>query len=191
MNRIGWNPIQKVCMSRRGVLQCGAAFAAAALQFSNALLAAPHARHSRVLSFYHTHTGESARIEYWANGQYVFETLPEIDRILRDHYSDEIQPMDVRLLDLLHALSIALESSAPIHIISGYRSRATNAMLAARSSGVARHSLHIDGKAIDLRIPRHSLARVRSAALALRAGGVGHYPKADFVHLDICRVRSW
>lgn len=145
----------------------------------------------RILSFYNTHTAESLAIEYWASGRYIAEALPEIDHVLRDHYSGEIQRIDVQLLDLLHALNRTLDSIRPFHIVSGYRSPATNAMLAERGGGVARHSLHLEGKAVDIRIPGRDLSLVRAAALSLQCGGVGFYPKPGFVHVDTGRVRYW
>jgi uncharacterized protein YcbK (DUF882 family) len=146
---------------------------------------------SRRLSFFHTHTGESLSIEYWAQGRHLAGALPEINRVLRDHYSNEVQMTDVKLLDLLHALNRRLDNKNPVHIISGYRSPETNVMLAERGGGVARHSLHLQGKAVDIRIPGRDLSLVRAAALSLQCGGVGFYQKSDFVHLDTGRVRYW
>ncbi len=146
----------------------------------------------RALHFYQTHTGESTRATYFAGGEYLPEGLARIDRALRDHRSGEVHPIDPRLLELLYDLAAALDTREPIHVISGYRSAATNAMLAALSpGGVSPRSLHLQGQAIDLRIPGRSLAALRRAALALRAGGVGSYPGPDFVHVDVGRVRAW
>lgn len=145
----------------------------------------------RALSFYNTHTGESLKTVYWAEGEYVRNSLAQIDFILRDFRNAEIKPIAPRLLDLVHELASVLGNHAPIHIISGYRSPATNAALAARSGGVATHSLHLVGEAIDLRVPGRDLKDVHRAALALRGGGVGYYPHSDFVHVDIGRVRRW
>jgi uncharacterized protein YcbK (DUF882 family) len=111
--------------------------------------------------------------------------------VLRDHRSDEVSPIDTRLLDLLHTLSDKLDTTSQFHVISGYRSPATNAKLAEKSNGVARHSLHMDGLAIDIRLPGRELADVRRAAIALRSGGVGYYPGSNFVHMDVGRVRTW
>lgn len=144
-----------------------------------------------MLRFYNTHTGESLEAAYWAGNGYSRDALEEIARVLRDHRSGETRQIAPRLLDLVHELTSALDSRAAIHVISGYRSATTNAALAARSGGVAKHSLHLVGEAIDLRIPGRELSDVRRAALALRAGGVGYYPRSNFVHVDIGRVRSW
>jgi len=145
----------------------------------------------RALAFYNTHTGESLKTVYWAQGDYFPEALNDIDFILRDFRSGDVKPIAPRLLDVAHELQRMLDSAAPIHIISGYRSPATNAALAARSGGVARHSLHLEGEALDLRLPGRELKDVHRAALALKRGGVGYYPRSNFVHVDIGRVRTW
>lgn len=145
----------------------------------------------RALSFYNTHTGEQLRAVYWAQGEYVPEALAEIDRILRDHRSGDVKPIAPRLLDLAHALRRSLDTDAPLHVISGYRSPATNARLAGMSGGVATHSLHLHGAAMDVRLPGRELRDLHRAALALQGGGVGYYARSDFVHIDIGRVRRW
>lgn len=145
----------------------------------------------RSLQFESLHTGERLTTTYWTRGGYVADELRRIDHVLRDHRSGEVRAIDPRLLDLLAALRNRLESRAPFQVISAYRSPKTNAMLAERSGGVARQSLHTRGLAIDIRVPGRALTAVRDAALALRAGGVGFYPRSDFVHVDVGRVRSW
>jgi uncharacterized protein YcbK (DUF882 family) len=177
-------------LSRRALLR-GAAVTALGLALPSSLRAALAPAAPRALAFRHTHTGESGRVVYFADGAYLAEGLERIDLLLRDHYSGEVKPIDRRLLDLLHALNEALGTDEPFHVISGYRSPATNAMLAARSGGVATHSLHMSAQAVDLRVPGRALAKVREAALALRRGGVGYYPGPDFVHVDVGRVRRW
>jgi uncharacterized protein YcbK (DUF882 family) len=144
------------------------------------------------LAFVHTHTGETLDLVYRQQGQYLTDAMQRIDRLLRDHRTGDIHPVDPALLDLLAGVSDQLGAgSRAFHVISGYRSPATNGMLNARGSGVARQSLHLSGKAIDVRIPGISLARLRDVAQSMKAGGVGFYPKSDFVHLDTGRVRSW
>ena len=145
----------------------------------------------KALSLFNTHTGETIRAAYWENGRCVPDALAGINRVLRDHRSGETHPIDPQLLDLLHALSRKLETRAPFHVISGYRSPTTNAALREQGRGVASGSLHIVGKAIDIRVPGVGLTDLRSSALALGAGGVGYYPRSDFVHVDVGRVRSW
>lgn len=144
------------------------------------------------LSFYNTHTGETCRSVYRANGQYVPDGLKQINWILRDFRSGEVQPMDVTLLDLLSDLHTTLDAKKPLQIISGFRSPATNAQLrSSGSGGVAKKSLHMQAKAIDVRIEGVALHHLRDAAKSLQAGGVGYYPGSNFVHLDVGRVRYW
>jgi uncharacterized protein YcbK (DUF882 family) len=180
--------IDSARVSRRALLKLAAAGAAA---LSAPGLARAAALPERALSFIHTHTGETARIVYWADGAYVPDGLLQVDRVLRDHYSGEVHAMAPALLDLLHDLSERLESHGPYHVISGYRSAATNSTLAARSGGVARRSLHMLGQAIDVRLPGRPLSALRDAALALQRGGVGYYAASNFVHVDIGRIRRW
>jgi len=146
---------------------------------------------SRSLAFDNLHTGEKLNLEYWAQGQYVPEALSSINFLLRDYRNGEIHAIRPELLDLLNALHGRLGSARPFEVISGYRSPATNAMLHARSNGVAAHSLHMEGMAIDIRLSDRDLAALHNEALAMRAGGVGYYPSLDFVHVDVGRVRRW
>lgn len=146
---------------------------------------------SRSLAFQHLHTGEKLNLTYWANGTHIPGALEEINHLLRDFRTAESWPIDPRLLDLLHRLRQTLDTTEPFHIISGYRSPATNKKLAGKSSGVARRSLHMKGQAIDVRLPGRRLRAVHKAAVAQKSGGVGMYPKSNFVHLDVGRVRYW
>lgn len=178
--------------NRRQFLKLGALAAAAGLPPLVTRAAAPDPKApERSLAFYNTHTGESLQTVYWTEGNYLPEALTGINRILRDHRNDAIKDMSVALLDLLYRIHTVSEARQPLHIISGYRSPATNAMLAARSGGVAKHSMHLDGKATDIRIPGRELAQIRRVALMLEGGGVGYYPGSDFVHVDVGRVRQW
>jgi uncharacterized protein YcbK (DUF882 family) len=145
----------------------------------------------KAVALYNTHTGESVNAVYWFRGQYLPEAMSAVDRVLRDHRTDEIKPIDPQLLDLLHAISGELECAHPFSVISAYRSPTTNAFLRFTSRRVAEHSLHMDGKAIDLRIPGWASHAVRRVAVELRMGGVGYYPRSDFVHVDVGPVRYW
>jgi uncharacterized protein YcbK (DUF882 family) len=145
----------------------------------------------RAVALYNTHTGESLDAVYWVRGKYLPEALSAVDRVLRDHRTDEIKPIDPQLLDLLHAISDELECHRPFYIVSGYRSPATNAYLRTVRRGVAEYSLHMDGKAVDLQLPGWANAVVRRVAMELRLGGVGYYPRANFVHVDVGPVRYW
>jgi uncharacterized protein YcbK (DUF882 family) len=146
---------------------------------------------ARQLSFYNTHTEETVTTVYWDGGRLLRDGLAEIDYILRDHRTNEVHGIDPNLLDLLHRLRTGMAYDGPIHVISGYRSPETNAMLAAQGNGVAKNSYHVRGMAIDLRLPGRLLDEVRRAALELARGGVGYYPKSDFVHVDTGPVRAW
>ena len=145
---------------------------------------------TRTLSFYNLHTGESLKSAYF-EGAYVSESLAEIDRIFRDHRNGEVHPIAPRLLDTLFALSSKLGTRKPFEIISGFRSPSTNALLRREGHNVAEHSLHMDGIAVDIRLADRGLSTLRDAALSLKAGGVGYYPRDRFVHVDVGRVRSW
>lgn len=145
----------------------------------------------RTLSFLHLHTGEKLSATYWVEGEYVDESLHALNRLLRDHRSGESHTMDRGLFDLLFSLRESMDSSKPFHVISAYRSPKTNAMLSNKSRGVAKSSLHMQGKAIDIRLPGRDLQQLHKAARALKGGGVGLYTKSDFVHVDTGRVRYW
>ncbi|MBU0681231.1 MAG: DUF882 domain-containing protein [Proteobacteria bacterium] len=146
---------------------------------------------SREISLFNTHTGEKLVVEYCTEGEYTCEALQEINHILRDFRTGEIKPIDPHLLNLLHAITHKIKPGSEIHIISGYRSPATNRALAKKSGAVAKHSLHIDGKAIDFRIPGCELTTLRQVALTMQSGGVGYYAQSNFVHIDTGRVRCW
>jgi uncharacterized protein YcbK (DUF882 family) len=145
----------------------------------------------RALDLYNTHTGEHLKAVYWSDGRYLSSALSDINHILRDHRTEEIHPMDMDLLDLLHTIHQGACSGEPLHIISGYRSPFTNARLREHSGGVARNSLHMQAKAADIRLPGCTLPELRSIAMSLKAGGVGYYPGSDFIHVDVGRVRYW
>ena len=145
----------------------------------------------RSLYLYNLHTGESLKIVYQSQGEYVSEALVDIDYILRDHRTGEIKSIDKRLLDLLHAIGKRLGTQNPFQIISGYRSPSTNAFLRKKSSGVAKGSLHQKGKAVDIRVSDCELPSLRDTAIALKRGGVGYYSISNFVHIDVGRVRYW
>ena len=146
----------------------------------------------RSLSLAHTHTGERITLTYAKAQDYVADALGRLNRFLRDHYSGEIGRMDPALFDLLHRVQEKLGTTGSFEVISAYRCAATNDRLRLKGGGgVARRSLHMDGRAIDVRLPGVPLAELRDAALSLRAGGVGYYPGQQFVHIDTGRVRSW
>ena len=175
---------------RRFCRHLGAGIAAAACGplWTSDLAAAPG---FRALSFQHTHTGESLAIPYVEDGLYVPEALARIDYVLRDHYDGTVHPIDRDLLDILHAVAVETGTRKPFQVVSGYRSPATNEMLRQRGPGVSKNSLHMQGRAIDVRLDDVSTASLREAGLTVARGGVGYYRTADFVHLDTGRFRQW
>lgn len=137
------------------------------------------------------HTGEAFNDVYYANGSYLPDALAEANRVMRDWRTGDEHFIDPGLFDALHTIQLKLEANGPFQVISGYRSPKTNAMLRARSNGVAEHSQHTIGKAVDVRMEGVDLAWLRNAALDVGAGGVGYYPVSNFVHVDTGRVRQW
>lgn len=173
---------------RRHVVFAGAA--------AGALMLAPGAALAsrspvRALSFYHTHTGEKLRVTYAEGGRHIPDALDEVNRFLRDFRSGEAHPMDPKLLDILHHVQQATGGRGPFEIISAYRSPQTNDMLRSSSGGVAQRSLHMVGRAVDVRLRGVNTRQLRQAALELKAGGVGYYSDSDFIHVDTGRVRYW
>jgi uncharacterized protein YcbK (DUF882 family) len=146
---------------------------------------------NRTLSLVSTHTGESLLTQYFEAGQYVVNALNQFSNLLRDHRSGDAHPIDPQLFDLMHKLALRADREPHYEIISGYRSPSTNRLLHSRSKGVATHSLHMEGKAIDVRLVGAPCKQLRDLAMELGGGGVGYYAKSDFVHLDTGRVRFW
>lgn len=145
----------------------------------------------RVVSFYAPATGESIRTAFWAPGNgYLPSAIKEISWVLRDHHNDEFRLFDPRTLDILYAMQLMM-LRPETHIISGYRSPETNALLREESRGVAKNSFHMQARALDVRMPGMSVGQMRRAALSLGAGGVGYYPRSNFVHVDSGPVRNW
>ncbi len=175
--------------SRRNFLK--AATGTAAILLAPTALAKPNQPKERILRLHNLHTGENLKATYWAEGQYLAEEIAALNRVLRDHRSNETYRMDQRLFDMLHVLQQQVDSNGTYHIISGYRSPKTNAMLNRNSSGVAKRSLHMQGRAIDIRLPGVELKHLRQAALNMKAGGVGYYPRSGFIHIDTGRTRFW
>jgi uncharacterized protein YcbK (DUF882 family) len=149
---------------------------------------------TRTLSLYHVHTKESLAITYKKNGRYIPSALEKINYVLRDWRRNETIAIDPKTIDLMWELHADLDSQAPIHIISGYRSASTNAMLKKIGRNVAKQSMHIRGKAIDLYFPDVAVSKIQGSAIVRQVGGVGYYPRSGtsgFVHLDSGKVRYW
>jgi uncharacterized protein YcbK (DUF882 family) len=175
---------------RRSFLKTSAVLASAmgVPAIAKSAVAAPG---ERTLRLFNTHTGETTRSVFWAEGKFIPEGLAELNKLLRDHRNDTVTNMDPQLMMLLERVSSQFGSNKILHVISGYRSPESNQKLAAASNGVAKHSMHMEGKAIDVRLPGLQLADLHKAALAAKGGGVGYYPDSQFVHLDTGRLRHW
>jgi uncharacterized protein YcbK (DUF882 family) len=148
-------------------------------------------REERILSFVNTHTHEHLTTPYFADGAYLDEELRTLDAFLRDYRTGEEHMMDRVLFDILHDLRLATGTKRPFQVISGYRSPQTNAWLRERGTGVAKGSMHVEGRAIDVRLADVRSAVLRDAAIELACGGVGYYEASDFVHVDTGRLRRW
>jgi uncharacterized protein YcbK (DUF882 family) len=145
----------------------------------------------RILSFYHVHTDQKLQVAYAHGRAYDAEALNQVDYFLRDFRTGDIHTIDCRLLDILWKVQNTLCRKGCFEVVSGYRSPATNSALRNRTSGVAKKSLHMKGRAIDVRLPGVATKTLQKYAISLKKGGVGYYPKSDFVHLDTGRFRVW
>lgn len=179
-------------ITRRAILGAFAATTvAAAPTFANAAGFLRGAGDIRRIQMYSGRTGERIDMIYWIEGQYIKDAIKEINYFMRDWRTDDIKNIDPRTVDIMAAAHNLLDVNEPYMLLSGYRSPKTNAMLRARSSGVAKNSLHLRGQAADLRLGSRSVDQVAKAALACRAGGVGRYTGSNFTHMDCGAVRSW
>jgi uncharacterized protein YcbK (DUF882 family) len=184
---------KRIATSRRQFIQLGLGASmgvATALTMPNAYAKAVQNPERRI-AFKNLHTGEKVDTVYWVEGEYLISELSDINSVLRDHRTDEIMQMDTQLLDQLHQLQQTLSTTNPFEVISAYRSPQSNAELNENSSGVAKKSLHMQGRAIDIRLSQVALADLHGAAKSLKAGGVGRYSRSGFIHLDTGTIRSW
>jgi uncharacterized protein YcbK (DUF882 family) len=172
--------------SRRSFLtSLGATTVAAALP------SIAYAGFQRTLSFVHTHTGEKLSATYFSDGQYQPTALARVAFVLRDFRSGDVHQIDPMLLDALHDLQLLSQHDKPYEIISAFRSVKTNKSLRNNSKGVAEHSMHIHGKAVDIRVAGISTKKLRDLAVSMNRGGVGYYPGSNFLHVDTGRLRTW
>jgi uncharacterized protein YcbK (DUF882 family) len=146
---------------------------------------------ARKIAFRNTHTGETFSGVYRVGDKYLPDAFDRINIVLRDFRSNELFPIDPRVIDIIYSVHRMTNHNEPYEILSGYRCPKTNAGLRSNSEGVAKNSLHMTGQAIDLRLPGFDTRKVRSLAVSLKAGGVGYYPKSNFVHMDTGDVRTW
>lgn len=179
-------------LQRRRLLQLGlGAGLSAGLGLPKAWADEPPVDEPRTLAMHNLNTGETLEALYWDKGAYVPDALDAVNKLMRDHRTGELHPIDPKLLDLLVAVHAKTEASGCFELICGYRAPETNAAMHRKSRQVARNSLHIEGMAADVRIAGVPLGHVHMAGLALRGGGVGLYPRSGFVHLDVGPVRQW
>jgi uncharacterized protein YcbK (DUF882 family) len=150
-----------------------------------------HSLSHKALAFKNPHTGDHLQLTYYENGHYVNGALGEISHLCRDHFTGDSYPVDPALLDQMYDLKQTLGINKPFHLVCGYRSPFTNAMLRSQSHAVAKNSLHMQGKAVDIRIEGVDTRVIRDAALAMQRGGVGYYHRDNFIHLDSGDIRSW
>lgn len=183
-------PLTALLCTRRQLLG-GVGLAAAALWGGRPAWALAGPDEPRCLTLHNTHTLESLSVAYATGEHYDDGALAAVDHALRDHRNGETRAIDRQLLDLLHTVALVAGRDPVYEVISGYRSPASNAMLHERSAGVATHSLHMEGRAIDIRLVGCDIARTRDIGLALGRGGVGYYRAPGFVHLDTGRPRTW
>lgn len=179
-------------IDRRKFIRMGLITAASALLSKNAVASAlePEAE-VRELHFYNLYTHEDLKVVYWKDGWYVPDALARIDYIFRDIHNGKVMTIKTDLLDLLFDIRRNVHIDKPFQIVSGYRTPGSNAMLSKQKKGVAKNSLHMYGKAVDIRVPGFSLRSLRREAMKLGRGGVGYYPRSHFVHVDVGKVRYW
>ncbi|MDV6343852.1 MULTISPECIES: DUF882 domain-containing protein [unclassified Nitrosomonas] len=184
------NQLTELDVSRRFFIKTGLS-ACTLLALPAAAYASKPKTTVKQLALLNLHTGERVKSVYWEKGRYISSSLRDIEKILRDHRTGKTHIIDLRLLDILQFLYSRMGARKEFQVISGYRSPETNKMLALQNHGVAKQSLHMQGRAIDIRLPEFSLADLRKAALSLKVGGVGYYPNSNFIHLDTGNVRYW
>ncbi|GAA0488139.1 MULTISPECIES: YcbK family protein [Tatumella] len=182
--------MDKFDSQRRKLLLLGGA-TAGLLVLPGMAEASVSASRPRILTLSNMHTGETLKTEFFNGKSYNKSELVRLNHFFRDYRVNQIKPIDPHLFDQLYRLQVMLGTRKPVQLISGYRSLATNNRLRASSSGVAKHSYHTLGQAMDFHIEGVQLANIRAAALKIRAGGVGYYPKSNFVHIDTGPVRHW
>ena len=184
--------IKPTGMTRRGILSAFAATAVVATPtYANAAGFLRGGGDVRRISMFSGRTGERIDTIYWIEGQYIGEAIREVNAFMRDWRTGQAINMDTRTIDIMAAAHNLMDTREPYMLLSGYRSPKTNAMLRSKSGGVAKKSLHMVGKAADLRLDGRSTAQMSRAAQACRAGGVGRYRGSNFVHMDCGTVRSW
>lgn len=187
--------VQTETNSRRNFLRMGAGVAVAVMASPVLARTITPATSSgeRSLSLYNIHTGESLNSVYWQDGIYIPDQMAAINHILRDRRNGQMEQMDIRLIDMLSELHQKVDGKRAFQVISGYRSPASNSRLrkVSNQGGVAKKSLHMQGRAMDIRLPKVELKHLHKASVQMKKGGVGYYPRDGFIHVDTGRVRYW
>lgn len=187
------NTSERVDTQRRDLMKYGfAGIVGSAIPFiSTGNVLAASKNDAWKVSFRHAHTGESFSGVYRVGDKYLPDAFERLSYVLRDFRTKEVFPMDPHVVDIMSIVQRKTGVQEPLHILSGYRSPKTNAMLGKRTKGVASNSFHMYGQALDIRIPDYSTKKLRNIAKSLQAGGVGYYPRSSFVHVDTGKVRTW
>lgn len=192
---------RRLFLKRTGMLGMAAAsttFASSVLAAGSSQAAAPVVQlpqldpvASRRIHLVNAHTWDKLDVVYYTHGIYIDENIAQLNHLMRDRRANVSISMDTSLYDQLLRLQLALGTSEPVHILSGYRTPETNAKLRRRSPGVAKFSLHMEGRAADVYIPGMPVEKLHQAAMDMHAGGVGLYSNSNFVHLDTGALRHW
>lgn len=178
---------------RRDVMKMGlGAFVASVVPLVSARVAVAAGENGvRHISFRHAHTGETFSGVYRVGDKYLPEAFERLNYVMRDFRTNEIFPMDPHAVDIISSIQARTKSGKPMDVLSGYRSPTTNNMLRHETRGVAKNSFHMYGQAIDFRMPGYNTGKLRKLACGMKAGGVGYYPRSDFVHVDTGKIRTW
>ncbi len=170
-------------LNRRQVLIGGATLAASNLIIPRFGIAG--AKLDKTISLHNIHTGEYFKEDFIQNGEVVPEVMKLMNLFMRDHRNNKTCEIDSDLIKLLNRLQedCSVPGIVTFDVVSGYRSPETNAMLRRQGRGVAKHSYHMKGCAVDIKLPKH-LRELRNLARSYKLGGVGYYPKSGFVHVD-------
>ncbi len=183
---------EEICaISRRRFLGLGLIALSAILVPDKIQAAVKDTPSEKKISLYNVYTQEKLETVYWRDGEFIPEVLDEINHIFRDLRSGKVKAIKHNLIDLLSSLQLRLKTKEPFHIVSGYRTPRSNAILRKKRKGVARNSLHMYGKAVDINLPGYNLKALRRTAMKLKGGGVGYYPSSKFIHVDVGEVRYW
>ncbi|KNC08942.1 hypothetical protein AC791_09630 [Klebsiella sp. RIT-PI-d] len=183
--------MDKFDANRRKLLALGGVALGAAAILPTPAFATLSTPRPRILTLNNLNTGESIKAEFFDGRGYIQDELAKLNHFFRDYRANKMKSIDPKLFDQLYRLQMLLQTRKPVQLISGYRSLNTNDDLRKHGSGVAKHSYHTKGQAMDFHIDGVSLSNVRKAALSMRSGGVGYYPSSNFVHIDTGPVRHW